>query len=71
MATDPVSASMTETGKIFYGFLIGVLGIVVRSINPAFPEGWMLAILFMNAFAPLIDYFVMNANIKRRMARNG
>lgn len=71
MATDPVSASMTDTGKWIYGILIGVLGIVVRSINPAYPEGWMLAILFMNGVAPLIDYFVVNANVKRRMARNG
>ncbi|MCO4752904.1 MAG: NADH:ubiquinone reductase (Na(+)-transporting) subunit B [Bacteriovoracaceae bacterium] len=71
MATDPVSASMTTKGKWFYGFGIGAMGIVVRCINPAFPEGWMLAILFMNAMAPLIDYFVINSNIKRRMARNG
>ncbi|MBC75346.1 MAG: NADH:ubiquinone reductase (Na(+)-transporting) subunit B [Halobacteriovoraceae bacterium] len=71
MATDPVSASMTTKGKWFYGFGIGVMGIVVRCINPAFPEGWMLAILFMNAMGPLIDYFVINSNIKRRMARNG
>lgn len=71
MATDPVSAAMTDTGRWIYGFLIGVLGLVVRSINPAYPEGWMLAILFMNGVAPLIDYFVVNKNIKRRMARNG
>lgn len=71
MATDPVSASMTAKGKWVYGFLIGVLGVVIRVINPAFPEGWMLAILFLNGMAPLIDYFVINANIKRRMARNG
>ncbi len=70
MATDPVSASMTETGKFVYGFFIGVLGILVRVINPAYPEGWMLAILFMNSMAPLIDYFVLEKNIKRRMARD-
>ncbi len=71
MATDPVSASMTETGAWVYGFCIGALGMIVRVANPAYPEGWMLAILFMNAFAPLIDYFVVNANVKRRLARNG
>lgn len=71
MATDPVSAAMTNTGRIFYGALIGVLGVLIRVVNPAYPEGWMLAILFMNALAPLIDYFVVEGNIKRRMARNG
>lgn len=70
MATDPVSASMTNTGKWVYGFFIGVIGMLVRVVNPAYPEGWMLAILFMNAFSPTIDYFVIKANIKRRMARN-
>lgn len=70
MATDPVSAAMTNTGRWIYGFFIGVLGIIIRVINPAYPEGWMLAILFMNAIAPLLDYFVIEANIKRRMARN-
>lgn len=70
MATDPVSASMTNTGKWIYGILIGMMGVMVRVINPAYPEGWMLAILFMNAFAPTLDYFVMKANIKRRMARH-
>ena len=70
MATDPVSASMTETGKWFYGALIGVLVILIRVINPAFPEGVMLAILFANVVAPLIDYFVIQANIKRRLARH-
>lgn len=69
MATDPVSASMTPTGKWIYGGLIGFLTVLVRSINPAFPEGIMLAILFANVFAPLIDYFVVQANIKRRTAR--
>ncbi len=69
MATDPVSASMTETGKWFYGGLIGAMTILIRAINPAFPEGIMLAILFANVFAPLIDYFVVQANIKRRALR--
>lgn len=66
MATDPVSASMTHKGQFFYGGLIGVMTILVRVINPAFPEGIMLAILFGNVFAPLIDYFVVDSNIKRR-----
>jgi len=70
MATDPVSASMTNTGKYFFGALIGVMVVLIRVINPAFPEGMMLAILFANLFAPLIDHFVVQANIKRRMARN-
>jgi len=69
MATDPVSASMTNPGKWYYGLLIGAMTILIRVINPAFPEGVMLAILFGNVFAPLIDYFVVQANIKRRMAR--
>lgn len=70
MATDPVSAAMTDTGKWLYGLLIGVMVVMVRVINPAFPEGMMLAILFGNLIAPLIDYFVVRANIKRRMARH-
>lgn len=70
MATDPVSATITETGRFIYGFLIGVLGVLIRVVNPAYPEGWMLAILFMNACAPLIDYFIVEKNIKRRMARD-
>lgn len=70
MATDPVSAAMTERGKWFYGILIGFLTILIRVINPAYPEGIMLAILFGNVFAPLIDYFVVQGNIKRRLARN-
>ncbi len=70
MATDPVSATATETGKWIYGFLIGILVVLVRVVNPAFPEGMMLAILFMNVFAPIIDRLVMNANIKRRLARH-
>ncbi len=69
MATDPVSAAMTETGKWIYGILIGVMTILIRVVNPAYPEGIMLAILFGNVFAPLIDYFVVQANIKRRLAR--
>lgn len=69
MATDPVSASMTEKGKYFYGALIGVMLVLVRVINPAFPEGMMLAILFANSMAPLIDYFFIKANIKRRKLR--
>jgi Na+-transporting NADH:ubiquinone oxidoreductase subunit B len=69
MATDPVSASMTDTGKWFFGILIGVMTVLIRVVNPAFPEGIMLAILFANIFAPLIDHFVVQANIKRRLAR--
>lgn len=69
MATDPVSASMTETGKWFYGILIGAMTILIRVINPAYPEGIMLAILFGNVIAPVIDYFVVQANINRRLAR--
>ncbi|MDD9952067.1 MAG: NADH:ubiquinone reductase (Na(+)-transporting) subunit B [Zetaproteobacteria bacterium] len=69
MATDPVSAAMTRKGKYIYGFLIGFMSIVVRSLNPAFPEGVMLSILFGNLFAPLIDNYVVQANINRRLAR--
>jgi Na+-transporting NADH:ubiquinone oxidoreductase subunit B len=69
MATDPVSASMTNTGKWYFGILIGVMTVLIRVVNPAFPEGIMLAILFANIFAPLIDHFVIQANIKRRLAR--
>jgi len=69
MATDPVTASQTETGKWIYGFLIGVLSILFRVLNPAYPEGVMLAILLMNVFAPLIDYYVVQANIRRRLKR--
>ena len=71
MATDPVSATQTETGRLIYGLLIGLLTWIIRVINPAFPEGIMLAILFANVFAPMIDYFVVNANIKRRVRRSG
>lgn len=70
MATDPVSASMTDTGKWVYGCVIGIMVVLIRVINPAFPEGMMLAILFANLCAPLIDHFVVQANIKRRLARN-
>ncbi|MFN3581616.1 MAG: NADH:ubiquinone reductase (Na(+)-transporting) subunit B [Pseudomonas sp.] len=70
MATDPVSASMTNQGKWIFGALIGVMVLLIRVINPAFPEGMMLAILFANLFAPLIDHFVVQANINRRLARN-
>jgi Na+-transporting NADH:ubiquinone oxidoreductase subunit B len=69
MATDPVSAAATHTGKLIYGFLIGVLAILVRAVNPAYPEGVMLAVLFMNVFAPLVDHFVVRGNIRRRLAR--
>ena len=69
MATDPVSASQTITGKWIYGFLVGLLGILIRVVNPAYPEGIMMAILFMNVMAPLIDHYVVSANINRRMKR--
>lgn len=69
MATDPVTASHSETGKWFYGGLIGVLAMLIRVVNPAYPEGIMLAILFTNLFAAFIDYWVVQANIKRRAAR--
>ena len=70
MVTEPVSASHTNVGRYFYGALIGFMVVMIRVLNPAFPEGMMLAILFANMFAPLIDYFVVQANIKRRIARN-
>ena len=69
MATDPVSAPTSLTGHYVYGFLIGVLVVLIRVVNPAYPEGMMLAILFMNLFAPLIDYFAVQANIRRRKTR--
>lgn len=69
MATDPVTASATNTGKLVYGFMIGALGMVIRVLNPAYPEGWMLAILFMNVFAPLIDHVVLSFNMKKRLSR--
>jgi len=70
MATDPVSGPYTENGRLFYGFMIGVFAIMIRTVNPAYPEGWMLAILFMNVFSPLIDHVAINANVKRRLARS-
>jgi Na+-transporting NADH:ubiquinone oxidoreductase subunit B len=69
MATDPVSAAQTETGKWIYGFMIGFLTVLIRIFNPAYPEGIMLAILFMNVFVPLIDFYVVDANKKRRLKR--
>ena len=69
MATEPVTASHTDLGRWIYGILIGMLTVIIRSINPAYPEGIMLAVLLMNAFSPLIDYFVVQKNIKNRLAR--
>jgi Na+-transporting NADH:ubiquinone oxidoreductase subunit B len=69
MATDPVSAAQTEKGKWIYGFLVGFFAILIRVLNPAYPEGIMLAILLMNVFAPLIDHYVVEANIRKRMKR--
>lgn len=69
MATDPVSAAYTNRGRWIYGFMIGFLTVIIRSVNPAYPEGTMLAILLMNAFSPLIDYYVVRGNINKRMAR--
>ena len=66
MATDPVSSAHTNSGRFLYGFLIGFMVVVIRCINPAYPEGMMLAILFANAFAPLIDYYVLQNHIKKR-----
>ena len=69
MATDPVTGSQTNRGKYIYGFLIGVFAILIRVFNPAYPEGMMLAILLMNIFAPLVDHYVIQANIKKRLKR--
>ena len=69
MATDPVTSARTETGKYIFGFLVGAMAIVIRVLNPGYPEGMMLAILLMNVFAPLIDYCVVQSNISRRMNR--
>ncbi|MCK5353970.1 MAG: NADH:ubiquinone reductase (Na(+)-transporting) subunit B, partial [Methyloprofundus sp.] len=70
MATDPVSGAMTNTGRWLYGILIGVMVVLIRVVNPAFPEGMMLSILFANMFAPVIDYFVVQANVRRRIKRH-
>jgi Na+-transporting NADH:ubiquinone oxidoreductase subunit B len=69
MATDPVTASQTNKGKLIYGFLIGLMAVLIRVLNPAYPEGMMLAILLLNVFAPLIDHYVVEANIKKRLKR--
>ena len=69
MATDPVTSAQTSTGKYIVGFMTGALAILIREVNPAYPEGMMLSILFMNALAPLVDYFVVEANIRRRKNR--
>jgi Na+-transporting NADH:ubiquinone oxidoreductase subunit B len=69
MATDPVSAAQTNAGRWIYGFLIGVICILIRTVNPAYPEGMMLGILFMNLFSPLIDHYVIRANVRRRQLR--
>jgi Na+-transporting NADH:ubiquinone oxidoreductase subunit B len=69
MATDPVTASQTNKGKWIYGFLIGLISILIRVFNPAYPEGVFLAILLMNVFAPTIDHYVLQGNIKKRMKR--
>ena len=69
MATDPVTSARTETGKYIYGFLVGAMAIIIRALNPGYPEGMMLAILLMNVFAPLIDYYVVEANLSRRLKR--
>lgn len=69
MATDPVTSARTETGKYIFGFLIGAITIIIRVLNPGYPEGMMLAILLMNIFAPLIDYCVVQSNIKLREKR--
>ena len=69
MATDPVTGARTNIGKYIYGFFIGVMAILIRTYNTGYPEGAMLAVLLMNAFAPLIDYCVVQANIRRRMRR--
>jgi Na+-transporting NADH:ubiquinone oxidoreductase subunit B len=70
MATDPVTAANTDTGRWIFGLLIGVMVVIIRVVNPAFPEGMMLSILFSNMFAPIIDYLVIQANIRRRMKRH-
>ena len=69
MATDPVTSAQTNKGKYIVGFMTGALAVLIRVVNPAYPEGMMLSILFMNALAPLVDYFVVEANISRRKKR--
>ena len=69
MATDPVTSAQTNCGKIIYGLMIGALAVLIRVVNPGYPEGMMLAILFMNGVAPLIDHYVVEANIRRRNKR--
>ena len=69
MATDPVTSAQTEKGKWIYGALVGILAVVIRLFNPGYPEGMMLAILLMNTFAPLIDHYVVEGNIKKRIKR--
>ena len=69
MATDPVTSARTECGKYVYGFMIGVVAVMVRVLNPGYPEGMMLAILLMNLFAPLVDYCVVQSNINKRAKR--
>ena len=69
METEPVACTSNETGKYIFGFFVGVIAILIRMLNPGYPEGMMLAILLMNVFAPLIDYYVVQANINRRLKR--
>ena len=69
MATDPVTSARTDCGKWIYGFIIGALAVIIRVMNPGFPEGMMLAILFGNMMAPLIDHYVVEANVKKRAKR--
>ena len=69
MATDPVTSARTDCGKWIYGFIIGALAVIIRVMNPGFPEGMMLAILFDNMMAPLIDHYVVEANVKKRAKR--
>jgi Na+-transporting NADH:ubiquinone oxidoreductase subunit B len=71
MATDPVTSCRTECGKWIYGFIIGTMAVIIRVMNPGYPEGMMLAILLMNMFAPTIDHFVVERNISKRMKRGG
>ena len=70
MASEPVTSTHTNKGRWIYGFMIGALTVIIRSVNPAYPEGVMLAILIMNMFAPLIDYYIVKSNINMRLSRN-